>query len=85
MLPVADEHGNLVHYPGEEDQNHQKHREGDEENKMEAPHSVIGSGIESLKYLYSCALLVFSVTTLMPATISKQRLSACLSWQPSQL
>jgi hypothetical protein len=69
VLPVADDHGNLVHSPGDEDQ---KHEEGDEESKKEAPHSVIGSGIESLKYLYSVALLVFSVTIVMAAIFTEQ-------------
>jgi hypothetical protein len=75
VLPVADEHGNLVHYPGDEDQKHHKHIEsggGEDDNKKEAPHSVIGSGIESLKYLYSVALLVFSVTIVMAAIFSEQ-------------
>ena len=69
VLPVADEHGKLVHYPGEEDQ---KHKEGDEETKKEATHSVIGSGIESFKYLYSVALLLFSVTIVMTAIFTEQ-------------
>jgi hypothetical protein len=70
VLPVADEHGNLVHYPGEEDQKHHKHKEGEEDKK--ASKSVIGSGLESLKYLYSIVLLIFSVVVVMAAIFSKQ-------------
>jgi len=71
VIPVADEHGHQVHYPGEEkNQPHGKHLEGKE--KARAPHSVIGSGIESLKYLYSLGLLIFSVTIVMSAIFTGQ-------------
>jgi Silicon transporter len=70
VLPVADDHGNKLSYPGEEDAVEGKHL--DDEVKAEAPHSVIGSGIESLKYLYSTALLVFSVAIVMSAIFTKQ-------------
>jgi silicon transporter len=71
VMPVADEYGHLVHYPGEEESEpHGKHL--DEEKKKDAPHSVIGSGIESVKYLYSLALLIFSVIVVMAAIFSKQ-------------
>jgi hypothetical protein len=62
VLPVADEHC-------DEDQ---KRKEGDKVYKKEAPHSMIGSGIESLKYLYSVALLIFSITIVMAAIFSKE-------------
>jgi Silicon transporter len=70
ILPVADEHGNKVSYPGEDDA--VKGKNLDTEEKLDAPHSVIGSGIESLKYLYSVGLLLFSVVIVMSAIFSKQ-------------
>jgi len=71
IMPIADEHGHQMHYPHEEDdQPHGKHL--DPAEKIEAPHSIIGSGIECLKYLYSLALLVFSVTVVMAAIFTKQ-------------
>ena len=54
VFPVADEHGNKAHYPGENE--HENVPE-----KAPKGHSVIGSAIESIKYLYSLALLIFSV------------------------
>jgi Silicon transporter len=71
ILPVADEHGHILTYPGEEDdQPKGKHLDG--EAKKDAPHSVIGSGVESLKYLYSMVLLIFSVTIVMSAIFTEQ-------------
>jgi len=71
MLPVADVQGNPVHYPGDEDKKHRKPKELDDEKK-EKSHSVIGSGIESLKYLYSIGLLIFSVVVVMAAIFTEQ-------------
>eukprot|EP00977_Amphora_coffeiformis_P003344 scaffold620_cov169-Amphora_coffeaeformis.AAC.14 len=41
-------------------------------DKKEAPHSVMGSGLESIKYLYSIALLVFSIVVVMATIFSGQ-------------
>jgi hypothetical protein len=70
-LPIGDIHGNPAHYPGEEDQVIHKPKELDEKTK-ESSHSVLGSGIESIKYLYSVGLLIFSVTIVMAAIFTKQ-------------
>ena len=73
-FPVSDIQGHQMHYKDEESDEEM----GESSNKdyedidPEAPHSVIGSGIESLKYLYSTALLIFSVTVVMSAMFSKQ-------------
>jgi hypothetical protein len=71
ILPVADEHGHILTYPGEED-DQPKGKHLDNEEKKEASHSVIGSGIESLKYLYSVGLLIFSVIIVMSAIFTEQ-------------
>jgi Silicon transporter len=70
ILPVADEHGNKLSFPGEEEAGQGKLV--DTEEKKDAPHSVIGSGIESLKYIYSIGLLLFSLVIVMAAIFSKQ-------------
>jgi len=67
-LPIADEHGNPMHYP---DEGKGKSLESGEKKK-EASRSVIGAGIESFKYLYSCGLLIFSVAVVMAAIFTKQ-------------
>ena len=72
VFNVPDEHGSPAHYPGEEENQPHRGRELNEEEIKQAPHSVIGSGIESLKYLYSTALLIFSVILVMAAIFSEQ-------------
>jgi hypothetical protein len=71
VLPVADEHGNIAHYPGEE---HNAKKELVDEAKAdpEAPRSVIGAGIESFKYLYSSALLILSLIVIHAAIFTGQ-------------
>lgn len=65
---VADEHGQPVHYPDDE-----KTKPLDNGDKVKVPsRSVIGAGIESLKYLYSSGLLIFSVAIVMAAIFTKQ-------------
>ena len=65
VLPAADEHGNQFEYPVDD---------GKPSNGESAPkgHSVIGSAIESIKYLYSLALLIFSIIVVMAAIFTKQ-------------
>ena len=70
-LPVADEHGQPAHYPGEEEHKRPA-KDLDEEAKKDAPRSVIAAGIESFKYLYSSILLIFSVILVMAAIFSEQ-------------
>jgi MFS family permease len=72
ILPLADEHGKPIHYLGESGNNPSGGKDIDKDQKKEAPHSVIGSGIESLKYLYSSALLIFSVVLVMAAIFSEK-------------
>jgi len=43
-----------------------------EENKDAVPHSVIGTCIERLKYVYSMGLLIFSITIVMAAIFTEQ-------------
>jgi Silicon transporter len=69
ILPVADAHGDQLHYPGEE--KHHKPKERDEA-AAEKSHSVLGSGLESIKYLYSTILLVFCVVTVMATIFDDQ-------------
>jgi hypothetical protein len=71
VLPVATEHGGVSHYPGEDDHPHY-HKDLDEKARKEAPRSIIAAGIESVKYLYSCVLLIFSVIIVMVAIFTKQ-------------
>jgi hypothetical protein len=74
VLPVADEHGHLAHYPGEdEDLLHRE--EFIKEEKKGLHHYIFGSGIEcieGLKCLYSMGLLIFSIAIVMAAIFSKQ-------------
>jgi len=43
--------------------------------KAERPHSIIGSAIESLKYLYSTVLLIFSVVVVTGAMFTEQTIA----------
>ena len=72
ILPVADEHGKALHYPGEDEAEPLKESSKGGEPPKERSHSVIGSAIESIKYLYSTALLIFSVAIVMGAMFSSQ-------------
>ncbi|GKY91322.1 hypothetical protein MPSEU_000104400 [Mayamaea pseudoterrestris] len=65
VFPQADADGKLEHFPGEG-------KDGDKKNSIKGTHSVIGSGIESLKYLYSMGLLVFSLVIVLSAMFSSQ-------------
>ena len=47
-------------------------RETEQLLRKEAPRSVVGAGLESIKYLYSMALLIFSVIVVMAAIFSNQ-------------
>jgi hypothetical protein len=69
-IPVADEHGHLAHYPGEEEKLLMGEKFLDEIEKKEF--SVLGAGIESFKCLYSMCLLFFSIFLVMAAIFSKQ-------------
>jgi Silicon transporter len=71
IMAVDDGTGKPVHYPGEDtNEPHGKHL--DSEEKVKAPHSVIGSGLECLKYLYSLILLAYSVTVVMSGIFTEQ-------------
>jgi Silicon transporter len=71
IIAVDDGTGKPVHYPGEdENEPHGKHLSSEEKTKE--AHSVIGSGLESLKYLYSLVLLIFSVCVVMSGIFTKQ-------------
>lgn len=73
---VADEMGHQLEIKKHDEGRKKSAREEDDEIELdEAPHSVIGSGIESLKYLYSTALLIFSLTLVMAAIFSKQTIA----------
>jgi hypothetical protein len=72
VIPVADEHGHLAHYPGEEEDRHHRERCLDEEEKKGASQSVLGSGVEIFKCLYSMSLLIFSIVIVMAAIFSRQ-------------
>ena len=63
--PVADAHGEPSKMP--------VHEETEQEKKdAKKKRSVIVAGIESFKYLYSLALVLFSVTMVMAALFSRQ-------------
>ena len=64
VLPVADEMGHQLQY----------NPVGELEKEEEKPkqRSAIWSAIEGFKYLYSVALLVFSLVLVMAAIFSKQ-------------
>jgi silicon transporter len=81
-IHVADEHGNIIHYPNE-DETQVQQKDLDPKKKKEAAHSVIGAGIESIKYLYSMALLIFSVITVMAAIFSEQTVATAEKGIPS--
>jgi MFS family permease len=98
---VADEHGKLEHYPGEDpivgDKKHDLHlsdveaalKADDEEAKQpvkkEHHRSVIGAGIESIKYLVSLCLLVFSVVVVMASIFESQTVGTAEKGIPSVL
>ena len=65
ILPQADADGKLEHFPSKDGGDQKK--EG-----IKGTHSVVGSGIESLKYLYSIGLLIFSLVIVMAALFSEQ-------------
>ena len=70
ILPVADEHGNPIHYPGEDEHNYSE--ELDDKAKV-APRSVIAAGLESFKYIYFFALLIFSIVIVTWVEFSRGR------------
>jgi len=82
QMPCADEHGNLVHIPsggGEpygEPKQAAEHQEGgaDEANSSAAQRcwSLLWSAIEGFQYAYSLGLLLFSVTLVMTAMLTRQ-------------
>jgi len=71
LLPVADEHGHIVHYPNE-DADLKKEMVDEAEKDPESQRSVLGAAIESFKYLYSSALLVLCVIVVLAAMFSNQ-------------
>ena len=71
VMAVDDGTGKPAHYPGE-DANEPHGNKLDAEEKVKAPHSVIGSGLESLKYMYSLVLLVFAVCVVMASMFTEQ-------------
>jgi hypothetical protein len=73
VLPVSDDHGKLIPVPSTEGGDVSKTT--DKKGSF-GSHSVIGSGIESLKYLYSVALLIFSLIIVMTAIFSHQTAAA---------
>jgi hypothetical protein len=72
VIPVADEHGHLAHYPGEEEDRHHREKYLDEGEKKGASQSVFGSCMEKFKCLYSMSLLIFSIVIVMAAIFSQQ-------------
>ena len=69
-IPCTDEHGNLVHVPREVDG-----RSVLPTNQVEPPQRWLAqfrSAIEVFQYIYSLALLIFSVTLVMTAMFTKQ-------------
>ena len=66
-FPIPDEHGKPARYPGEDDS-----KKLDEDPSMHSLRSIMVAAIESLKYLYSCVLLVFSVAVVMAAIFTEQ-------------
>ena len=77
ILPQADADGKVEHFPGED--------KGLEKgvSPVKGTHSVIGSGIESLKYLYSTALLIFSLVIVMAALFTNQTVGTATMGIPS--
>ena len=71
ILPIADMEGNPVHYPGEEKEEY-KEEPHEEEAVGEEKRSVIAAGLESLKYMYSFALLGFAVVVVMASIFQNQ-------------
>jgi hypothetical protein len=71
VLPLATDHASISHCPV--DNGHPRRQtEKDEKARREAPHSIIAVITESVKYLYSCLLLAFSVVVVMAAIFTKQ-------------
>ena len=69
VFPVADEHGHVSHYPGDDAK---KELVTEAEADPEAPRSVIGAALESFKYLYSSALLILSLIIVHAAMFTNQ-------------
>lgn len=71
ILPVVDEHDNSVHYSGEDEHNHAKELDN---KAKEVPRFVIAAELESFKYIYSFALLIFSIVIVMGGIFQRQTL-----------
>lgn len=73
VIPVADEYGHLLHYPGEEEDRLYGEEVIDAVCiKKRSYQSIFGSGIETFKCLYSMALLLFSIAIVTAAIFSNQ-------------
>ena len=68
-FPVTDERGNGKPMNNSDEKSKTL---DDVTKKAEPSRSVIGAGIESLKYLCSCGLLIFSIAIVMAAIFTKQ-------------
>lgn len=65
ILPVADEHGHLSHYPGEEEHWYDVH-------KKLTMHPLLGSALEAFKCCFSMALLLVSMYVCVAAIMTQQ-------------
>ncbi|CAB9515067.1 expressed unknown protein [Seminavis robusta] len=72
VLPVADEHGHLAHYPGEEIDQHQRQKLKRPSQAGKLLASCTSKFLEAFKCLYSMGILLLSIGSVMMAIFNKQ-------------
>ena len=72
VLPVADEHGHLAHYPGEEMDQVQRQKLKRPSQAGKLLKSCTSKFLEAFKCLYSMGILLLSIGSVMMAIFNKQ-------------